>query len=245
MRFLVRAALVLSLLCVLAPGSAVALCIGVDTDGDMVCDDVDNCPADANADQSDLDGDGIGDVCDPVDGEVLQPKVALRVVTLAVRGQAKGFVQTTPPVTTFEVPTSVSATIHDGGTNVLSVTWPANECLLVRGSTRCKSADASALLVMKPVRSAAGLFRMRVRMKQSITATSFPDPGTVALTLGDVTYQGVATLCSVQARGLTCKADPSRRLGSGRDASVWPGDTRDRHAAAGKAGAAIEARAGV
>ena len=36
-----------------------------DTDEDGVLDDDDNCPEDANADQADGDGDGIGDVCDP------------------------------------------------------------------------------------------------------------------------------------------------------------------------------------
>lgn len=35
-----------------------------DSDGDGVADDVDNCADVANADQSDVDGDGIGDVCD-------------------------------------------------------------------------------------------------------------------------------------------------------------------------------------
>ncbi|MEZ4433122.1 MAG: thrombospondin type 3 repeat-containing protein [bacterium] len=41
-----------------------------DTDGDGVDDDVDNCVDDPNADQADLDGDGIGDVCDPdADGD--------------------------------------------------------------------------------------------------------------------------------------------------------------------------------
>lgn len=35
-----------------------------DTDGDGVEDGSDNCPADANADQSDADADGTGDVCD-------------------------------------------------------------------------------------------------------------------------------------------------------------------------------------
>jgi len=38
----------------------------VDFDHDCVADDVDNCPADPNADQADHgDGDGVGDVCDP------------------------------------------------------------------------------------------------------------------------------------------------------------------------------------
>lgn len=208
MRILVPAALATFILLALGGAPAHALCIGIDTDGDMVCDDVDNCPADPNSDQSDVDGDTIGDVCDAVDGVMLQPKVALRTVTLAVRGQAKAYVQTAPPVTAFEVPTSVAAVIHDGGTNALQVTWSAAECLVVRGSTRCRTTDRSALLVMKPVRSVAGLFRMRVRTKQSITATSFPGPGTVELTLGDVTYQGVATLCSIKATGLSCRWDP-------------------------------------
>ena len=35
-----------------------------DTDTDGIWDGVDNCPSISNADQSDLDGDGIGDVCD-------------------------------------------------------------------------------------------------------------------------------------------------------------------------------------
>jgi hypothetical protein len=36
----------------------------VDTDGDGVCDEEDNCVRTANKDQADQDGDGVGDVCD-------------------------------------------------------------------------------------------------------------------------------------------------------------------------------------
>ena len=39
----------------------------IDTDGDGIQDKDDNCPNDINVDQSDIDNDGIGDVCDPVD----------------------------------------------------------------------------------------------------------------------------------------------------------------------------------
>ncbi len=43
----------------------------LDADGDRVPDAVDNCPADANADQADGDGDGVGDACEEEAG-VLQ-----------------------------------------------------------------------------------------------------------------------------------------------------------------------------
>ena len=46
-------------------------CIGIliDTDGDGVTDAEDNCASTVNTDQSDLDGDGMGDVCDDDDDD--------------------------------------------------------------------------------------------------------------------------------------------------------------------------------
>ncbi len=57
------------------PNSAIAssdhdgfvLFMMTDFDADSIPDDLDNCPVNANLDQSDVDMDGIGDVCDPCD----------------------------------------------------------------------------------------------------------------------------------------------------------------------------------
>lgn len=51
-----------------------------DTDGDGIDDDVDNCPSDQNASQDDIDGDGLGDICDPQndtdsDGDLIRDEI--------------------------------------------------------------------------------------------------------------------------------------------------------------------------
>ena len=53
----------LAISCSKEPTGAVA----TDSDGDGIIDSTDNCPEIANNNQEDLDGDGIGDVCDPID----------------------------------------------------------------------------------------------------------------------------------------------------------------------------------
>lgn len=45
----------------------------IDSDGDGIVDDEDNCPEIENADQADADGDGSGDVCDPPGGPDFDP----------------------------------------------------------------------------------------------------------------------------------------------------------------------------
>ncbi len=49
---------------IIPQGNLFPNCIGGDSDGDGICNATDNCPNDANPNQADADGDGIGDVCD-------------------------------------------------------------------------------------------------------------------------------------------------------------------------------------
>ncbi len=45
-------------------GDEIPPCSCLDSDGDGVCDDEDNCPDDPNPDQRDDDGNGVGDYCE-------------------------------------------------------------------------------------------------------------------------------------------------------------------------------------
>src|SRR5262249_4512841 len=59
----------------------------LDTDGDGVIDCQDNCPTVPNPDQADLDGDGLGDRCDPQDCDLEAPG-CLNVTKLVMKASS-------------------------------------------------------------------------------------------------------------------------------------------------------------
>lgn len=94
---------------------------GTDIDADGICDAGDNCPADANPDQSDIDQDGAGDICDvcPSDQTDTCEQSGSAAATIGVDG---GFI--TAGTTTVEIPadalsedTSISITSYDPSEN--------------------------------------------------------------------------------------------------------------------------------
>src|SRR5262245_192229 len=76
-----RLVLTAALMVVLA--GAPAFACPEDTDGDGVCDAIDNCPAVANANQADLDGDLLGDACDDTDAAITVTGLQLKADTSA------------------------------------------------------------------------------------------------------------------------------------------------------------------
>jgi len=94
----------------------------VDADGDAACDFVDNCPVDANTDQTDADGDGVGDVCDTVcpAGDELAPgrtKLRLRAGADDQLSTAKATFSTATPFD--PVTAGVRVQVVSGGTPLL------------------------------------------------------------------------------------------------------------------------------
>lgn len=71
-------------------------CLGTDSDADSIPDVFDNCPLEANPDQIDVDGNGYGDVCEPVGVLETRPTVSGAIRLVAVHPNPFN------PATTFE-----------------------------------------------------------------------------------------------------------------------------------------------
>src|SRR5262249_25819545 len=115
-----------------------------DTDGDGVPNASDNCVTAVNPDQSDVDGDGLGDVCDD-DGPLTLARALVRPGAGKGRIKLDGTFQTTGSTSLVEPGGEVTASIATGDGMSVGVAWPVGTCSL-RGTTRvtCRTVDRSA-----------------------------------------------------------------------------------------------------
>ena len=178
------------------------VCMGglADSDGDEVCDSVDNCPASPNPMQADLDEDGRGDACD-ADGEFVIFRARLKPQSSTTR--ANGSV-------------SIAATLLLGSTSLLApaqidigdslglrgaVSFAASDCVSASsGTMKCRTADSLGRALFHPIpRTGEGAYTV----KASIRGLPIAPPGSPPIvarirSAGGLDRSGRIDLCRVK-----------------------------------------------
>src|SRR5262249_33466943 len=118
-----------------------------DAHGDGVADGADNCVADANPDQSDVDGDGAGDVCDDDDGPLTLAQAMLRPATAGAsngRVTMSGTYLATGTTDWMDPAAELAVAVGSGDGMSLAVTWPVGTCSGRGSRTICRTSDRAA-----------------------------------------------------------------------------------------------------
>jgi len=142
-------------------------CQLVDTDGDGTCDRNDNCPAIPNANQSDLDGDLIGDACDRC-GCGLRSSEGLcgtehRFDQSNGRIRAKGSL-VVGSSDMFTGAGGFAIRVTDGSISIRRFVWTGTDCGTVsRGPITCQSPDGQWTGRFAPDRSTSDTFRFSLQ----------------------------------------------------------------------------------
>jgi hypothetical protein len=184
---------------------------GGDGDADGVCNADDNCPTVASSNRRDLDGDGIGDVCDPADAALHLTRVKLRRDTKVIGDNGsinvKGDFTIAPPTDTFDATSGIAVRVRDDLALDRTFGWSASECESRPNRIKCRSADRRYRAGFRAPRATPTLWRFRLRFKGLDIAAPFQPPVEVTITHGEaVDRVGVIASCTTTANGLTCRA---------------------------------------
>jgi len=196
-----------------------AMACPLDSDGDGVCDAVDNCPVDPNPDQSNIDAnrDQLGDVCDDDDDELNVTRLELKHDSSqspndTSRYGAKGDFLTAPPGNIMTAAAGLSIRVRDSLETDLTYTWQpppqgSDKCTTsASGDIRCVSADRTARILLKRVRAPL-VYRFALRVARvGLPATrAFTTPVRVTLTNGAIDRFGPIGDCRVDNAGMFCR----------------------------------------
>ncbi len=179
-----------------------------DGDGDGVCDVPDDCPTVPNADQQDLDGDGLGDRCDLVD-------TVLNVVTARLRRDSsatshngaivlRGDFTVAAPAEAPTAAAGIALRVRDDLAMTAQATWSSAECgTKPSGAIDCRSADRSARLRIRPL--APGTHRWAARLRRLAIVPPFDGPVVVTIAYGaGIDRAGDVGGCGRTKSGLKC-----------------------------------------
>jgi hypothetical protein len=209
----VRLGLLGVLTCLVLAGPArVALACPTDSDGDGVCDAMDNCPAVANPDQADLDGDLLGDACDDADAELNVTRLQLkhdsgRSANDVSLYRVKGDILLAPTESPLSSGDGLGVHVQDSLETDLGRTWTSGECATSQsGNIRCISTDRTAKLLVRKIR-APRVYRYSVKVKRVALPENraFVPPIAVTLSNGAVDRVGSILDCRADNSGLYCR----------------------------------------
>lgn len=189
----------------------------IDSDGDGVVDALDNCPADANADQSDVDDDGHGDACDPLDNRTA---LVLSVARLrashdtAASGKltVRAFLNDNDSAGRFEasaLSTGVLVAVRDAS-GFFNVTWTFPPCQRIAdGRISCRSADRNRRATFQPSGQGPFLYRVRISAKRlsplETNDVAPTDPLTVTLRHGVIDrMDGIGSCHPLHSTSVVC-----------------------------------------
>jgi hypothetical protein len=187
---------------------------GPDGDGDGVCDASDNCPADANAGQADLDGDSTGDVCDADDGPLNPIKIAFKLNT-GPSPIDNSFVKTKGDFVTlvsgdvFDASAPITLWISDGKSppgspTIRSHTFLPSACLSTTRKVKCVDGDYRLSFVTSPRRP--GVWKFKAQFKQQNLTGPLQGPATAILTYGPATDRvGDVPDCKGTFTSMSCR----------------------------------------
>jgi hypothetical protein len=190
-------------------GLTVAHACPEDDDGDGVCNANDNCPAVANADQADLDGDTVGDVCDDDDAELNPTKLTLKRDASATNDSSsikgKGDFFTAPPVDTLSAAAGITLHVKDSLHTDFTHAFTPAECQDGAGKILCISSDKTFKLTLRALKPTPQVWKYVFTLKRVGLTGPFNWPVTVTMSNGAIDRAGDIVDCRVTNTALVCR----------------------------------------
>ena len=174
-----------------------------DTDGDGVCDAVDNCPLLANPTQQDTNLNAIGDACE------------LHVTRAKLRRKSTGpgdkSAMRADAFLVVGAPLDLSAGVEFRVTDALTVDqtrgFGPGECVSLSTKTLCRGAEGGRSAVFKPLYSTPNVLRFSFVFKRLGLVGAFNGPITITMTnlaTGEE-WTGAITDCLINLTGIRCR----------------------------------------